>query len=774
MRQQFKTLFFREFSNYFRSPLAYFVFFIYLFASIGSAFYFGSFLAMHDTSLYALFYAQPIILAVLLPSLTMKLWAEEYKQGTIELLLTQPVDIWVIQMAKYFSVVLFCFLMSLFLLPFIFYTSEWLNIDWQNILSDFLGLWLCMMLFCSIGTLFSAFTKNVIIAYLSSFAFTALWIILPFLGLYVIYNDFLFAELGLINFVYFASLSFVFCVITVGVIYFKYSVKKHRLFTFASFTFLMVAGGIFFNIAVYNFFENKIDFTESKLYTPKFETLQLLENVKEPVIIDVYASKEYINRNADYFHYLQQINRFLERYVKYSKGMISLNIVYVDPFSDLEEDILEKGLYFETNDSGSKDYLGAIVHLKDGTESIIKQFLLQRQIYLERDIDTALLKLIEPERIKNIGVYIDATQNLEGFQSILLDLENDYHVFNVSPSMYEFSDNVDALVIINPKSISPMLRYGIDQFLMRGGTLLVFFDFYTESQSKLVNEEDLQIVDFFNNWKINLLPEMTDEGVLGKNWGVLPFKLKFNKATLFKVSDDTLLKVEPFISADNGFIGAVLSGDFSSLYRKNPYENTEIFPSMKPFSPVSVKMGKVAVVGDVDFLEDAYWVANSSPDRNPYSVIESNGNGRAFKTLVDNMVGNEIYEKIPLNSKMKNRESISQKIKAKIFSDFEAPYLALQNKIIEQKRFLFVAGGEDLGQFEQILQVSEAGQNLARDEKKLQSYEYEMKNLYGQRVKRMMFWQILGLPLLLVLGLFFALKYLYNRYCKKIKETYHV
>ena len=244
MRQQFKTLFFREFSNYFRSPLAYFVFFIYLFASIGSAFYFGSFLAMHDTSLYALFYAQPIILAVLLPSLTMKLWAEEYKQGTIELLLTQPVDIWVIQKAKYFSVVLFCFLMSLFLLPFIFYTSEWLNIDWQNILSDFLGLWLCMMLFCSIGTLFSAFTKNVIIAYLSSFAFTALWIILPFLGLYIIYNDFLFAELGLINFVYFASLSFVFCVITVGVIYFKYSVKKHRLFTFASFTFLMVAGGI--------------------------------------------------------------------------------------------------------------------------------------------------------------------------------------------------------------------------------------------------------------------------------------------------------------------------------------------------------------------------------------------------------------------------------------------------------------------------------------------------------------------------------------------------
>ena len=82
--QQFKALFKKEMSGYFRSHFAYFVFFIYLFISIGGAFYFGEYLAMHDTAVYALFYLQPVILVLLIPALTMRLWSDEYKSGTAE------------------------------------------------------------------------------------------------------------------------------------------------------------------------------------------------------------------------------------------------------------------------------------------------------------------------------------------------------------------------------------------------------------------------------------------------------------------------------------------------------------------------------------------------------------------------------------------------------------------------------------------------------------------------------------------------------------------
>ena len=101
--QQLWALFLREFRSYFRSFLAFMVFFVYLFVSIGSSFYFGSYLGMHDTALYALFYAQPIILAVLIPALSMRLWSEEYRLGTIEFLLTQPVKIMYLVLAKYLA-----------------------------------------------------------------------------------------------------------------------------------------------------------------------------------------------------------------------------------------------------------------------------------------------------------------------------------------------------------------------------------------------------------------------------------------------------------------------------------------------------------------------------------------------------------------------------------------------------------------------------------------------------------------------------------------------
>ena len=96
--------------------------------------------------------------------------------------------------------------------------------------------------------------------------------------------------------------------------------------------------------------------------------------------------------------------------------------------------------------------------------------------------------------------------------------------------------------------------------------------------------------------------------------------------------------------------------------------------------------------------------------------------------MIDYMAGNEIYEKLPLNDKLLNRESISQKIKAQIFNKIEAKYKALQNKITEQRSLLFVGSGQDMSKFELLLQISDAGQKLAQDEKKLQTLR-RVKNI---------------------------------------------
>lgn len=138
--------------------------------------------------------------------------------------------------------------------------------------------------------------------------------------------------------------------------------------------------------------------------------------------------------------------------------------------------------------------------------------------------------------------------------------------------------------------------------------------------------------------------QFTDEGKIDAVFGYNPLGLRLNKAAQFKI-DNPAVEVKPFIYGDNGLVGAVMEGAFTSLYSNNPFEHTELVKSMKPFLKQSAAAGKVAVVGDVDFLEAEYWAAENSPDRNPYSVVEKSGNGRAFKALIDYLAGNDIYEK---------------------------------------------------------------------------------------------------------------------------------
>jgi hypothetical protein len=124
------------------------------------AFYFGSYLDMHDTAIYALFMWQPLILVALIPALSMRIWTEEYKSGTDEFLLTLPLSDSVLVLAKWAAVFSLLSLMALGLLPFILYTASRLHLDFYNIMSNFIGLELMMMTLSSLGCLISSLSRQ--------------------------------------------------------------------------------------------------------------------------------------------------------------------------------------------------------------------------------------------------------------------------------------------------------------------------------------------------------------------------------------------------------------------------------------------------------------------------------------------------------------------------------------------------------------------------------------------------------------------------------------
>lgn len=158
----------KEFWGYFRTYTAYVVLAVYLLLSLGATFYVAYFFEYNNRNLISFFMYQPIILNLILPALTMKMWAEERRQGTLEFLLTQPVSYKELVVGKFLAAMLFCMLLIVSLLPFILYTSTLIELDGLNICASIFAEILVMALLCALGCLVSALNNNTILAYLAT------------------------------------------------------------------------------------------------------------------------------------------------------------------------------------------------------------------------------------------------------------------------------------------------------------------------------------------------------------------------------------------------------------------------------------------------------------------------------------------------------------------------------------------------------------------------------------------------------------------------------
>jgi ABC-2 type transport system permease protein len=101
------AIFKREFLSYFNSPVLYVIVVIYLLASMGFTFFFGRFLESDNASLtQTFFFWHPWIYIVLAPAVGMRLWSEEHRLGTFELLMTMPLSPWQAIIGKFVAAAL--------------------------------------------------------------------------------------------------------------------------------------------------------------------------------------------------------------------------------------------------------------------------------------------------------------------------------------------------------------------------------------------------------------------------------------------------------------------------------------------------------------------------------------------------------------------------------------------------------------------------------------------------------------------------------------------
>src|SRR5436190_9591826 len=149
------TIFRRELASYFATPLAYVFIVIFLLLAGVLTFFLGSFFERGQADLQAFFTFHPWLYLVLIPALSMRLWAEERKTGTIELFLTLPIRLSEAVLGKFLAA--WCFAGIALALTFPFWITVNVLGDPDNgvILASYFGSWLMAGAILAIGAAIS-------------------------------------------------------------------------------------------------------------------------------------------------------------------------------------------------------------------------------------------------------------------------------------------------------------------------------------------------------------------------------------------------------------------------------------------------------------------------------------------------------------------------------------------------------------------------------------------------------------------------------------------
>lgn len=158
----------RELRSYFATPVAYVFIVIFLMLASAFTFYLGNFYERGQADLEPFFTFHPWLFLFLVPALSMRLWAEERKSGSIELLMTLPIEAWQSVLGKYLAAWAFTALAIALTFPM------WITVNYLGspdngvILAAYLGSILMAGGFLAVGACISAATKNQVIAFILS------------------------------------------------------------------------------------------------------------------------------------------------------------------------------------------------------------------------------------------------------------------------------------------------------------------------------------------------------------------------------------------------------------------------------------------------------------------------------------------------------------------------------------------------------------------------------------------------------------------------------
>ncbi|RME20782.1 MAG: ABC transporter permease [Deltaproteobacteria bacterium] len=340
----------KEWRAAFLSPVALIFLGIFLLVSLFVFFFVKGFFARNIADIRPFFEFMPIMLALLASAFTMRLWSEEARAGTLEVLLTMPVKVRELVIGKFLAGLGLVAVALLLTLPVPITVSMLGDLDWGPVFGGYLGLMLLSASYLAIGLLMSSLTPNQLVSLLLSLVVCGVFILIGYLpswlpmGIFIDetlrglgigsrFESMLRGVLDLRDLVYYASLAAVFLVLNMYSLESRRfgsserSRKRRRSLVVA--LWLFVANLVVFNVGMAPAQRLRVDMTEWGEYSISDVTKRLLASAREPLLVRGYFSDKthplldpLVPRIKDFLRELEAV------------GGPNVEAEFVDPTSD--------------------------------------------------------------------------------------------------------------------------------------------------------------------------------------------------------------------------------------------------------------------------------------------------------------------------------------------------------------------------------------------------------------------------------------------------------
>ncbi len=254
---------------------------------------------------------------------------------------------------------------------------------------------------------------------------------------------------------------------------------------------LIALAFLVFNILSGLLFTNaRLDLTEQKLYTISEGTESILEELESPIELQFFYSDGAVRDLVALRNYARRVEELLRAYERAAGGKLKLQVIDPQPFSEEEDRAAELGLQAVPLDrGGDKVYFGLAGTNAEGHTQTIPFFPLDQEEFLEYEV-SRLVQSLATAQLPVVGV-LSGLQINGGFDMrtqqatppwmVLEDIRQLFHIESLKHDIDMIPTNVSVLMLVHPKQLPEQTLYAVDQFVMRGGKVLVFVDPFSEA-----------------------------------------------------------------------------------------------------------------------------------------------------------------------------------------------------------------------------------------------------------------------------------------------------